>query len=160
MASDPSSSFVFDHTIDPSREAEIEARLVAFNARKSSRWEQNHDDSFTQAPLHIFVRDGSDRLVGGLVARTHAIRSWLEVLVIWVDEDHRGLGIGRKLMDQAEEEGRRRGCEFARLSSSDYQAPGFYKSLGYELYGRLDDCPRGDTAYYFRKTLKEVRPNT
>jgi GNAT superfamily N-acetyltransferase len=139
--------------VDASQEAELERRLLAYNREHAALWEQNHDDRIEAAPLHIFVRDGSGRLIGGLIARTHAIRCWLEVLVLWVDESSRGAGIGRKLMEQAEDEARRRGCSFARLASSDYQAPGFYVTLGYAAYGRLDDCPLGDTAHYFCKRL-------
>jgi ribosomal protein S18 acetylase RimI-like enzyme len=148
-------SFVFDNKVDPDREAVIEGRLLSFNEQHAALWTQNHDGSSEALPLHVYVHDRSHRLVGGVVARTHAIRSWLEILVLWIDEDFRGLGLGRKLMEEAEEEARRRGCKYARLASSDYQAPQFYESIGYISYGRLENCPPGDTAYYYWKSLVE-----
>ncbi len=105
------------------------------------------------APLHIYVLDETQQFVGGLVARTHAIRSWLEITVLWVDEGFRGAGIGRNLIERAEDEARRRGCSFSRLASSDYQAPEFYEKLGYSVYGRLEGCPPGEVAFYFCKKL-------
>ncbi len=56
-------------------------------------------------------------------------------------------------MKRAEEEARRRGCLYARLATSTFQAPGFYEKLGYVLYGRLEDCPPSDTSLYYRKDL-------
>ena len=139
--------------VNPDGERALESRLVSYNRSQATLWEQNNDDRFSAAPLHIFVYDESRQLVGGLIARTHAIRSWLEVTVLWVDELHRGSGVGRNLMELAVKEARHRGCSRARLASSDYQAPAFYEKLGYSIYGRLENCPPGDTAFYFCKDL-------
>ena len=97
--------------------------------------------------------DQEQTVVGGLIGRTHSIPEWLEVSVVWVDEAWRGRGLGRELMMRAEQEARRRSCRYARLATSDFQAPDFYRKLGYALYGTLENCPRGVTVYYFRKDL-------
>lgn len=47
-------------------------------------------------------------------------------------------------------------CRYARLATSDYQAPAFYRKLGYQLYGQLENCPAGETVYYFYKELLEI----
>ena len=47
----------------------------------------------------------------------------------------------------------RRGCERAELRTFDYQAPGFYKKLGYEEFHVSESYPRGHTRHYFRKAL-------
>src|SRR4051794_21180526 len=49
--------------------------------------------------------------------------------------------------------GRRRQCRYARLATGHYQAPPFYAHLGYQLYGRLDDCPPGEVVSYYWKAL-------
>jgi ribosomal protein S18 acetylase RimI-like enzyme len=146
-------SLRFEIAVDQERESVIEERLVAFNRANAALWEENHDDRFEAAPLHIYVRDKDSQLIAGLIGRTHALREWLEILVLWVDEPHRGAGVGRKLMARAEEEARNRGCVYARLASSNYQAPTFYEKLGYTLYGKLENCPPGDIGYYFWKRL-------
>jgi GNAT superfamily N-acetyltransferase len=97
--------------------------------------------------------DDKGFVVGGLIGRTNEIPEWLEVSVIWVAEDKRGQGTGHHLMGLAEEEAKRRGCRYARLATGDYQAPDFYRRVGYRLYGKLGNCPRGDTVYYFYKEL-------
>jgi ribosomal protein S18 acetylase RimI-like enzyme len=51
---------------------------------------------------------------------------------------------------------RRRDKPNARLATSNFQAPGFYERLGYSLYGKLENCPPGETAYYYWKELADV----
>ena len=60
-------------------------------------------------------------------------------------------------MEQGEAEAVRRGCLYARLSTGHHQAPGFYEKIGYVLYGKLENCPPGDTSYYYRKDLVQAK---
>jgi hypothetical protein len=39
------------------------------------------------------------------------------------------------------------------LDSYDFQAPGFYQKLGYEVFAVLEDHPRHHRNYYLRKRL-------
>ena len=43
--------------------------------------------------------------------------------------------------------------EISLIATSNFQAPGFYEHLGYALYGRLENCPPGETVLYFWKEL-------
>ncbi len=61
-------------------------------------------------------------------------------------------------MRAAEMEAVARGCQYARLATSDYQAPGFYAKLGYAQNGMLENCPPGETVYYFWKRLRSEQP--
>ena len=135
------------------REEALTGALIGYNRAHSPLWEQNHDAQFQPLPLQFFALDSGGTLLGGLTGRTHSLRAWLEISILWVEEAHRGRGLGRELVERAEEESRRRGCLYARLSTSTFQAPGFYEKLGYILYGRLEDCPPGETALYYRKNL-------
>lgn len=148
-----SQAFKFENKVDPALEGAVEARLSAYNRVNAARWDQNHDVTFMAEPLHIFVFDLEDHLIGGITGRTHALREWLEILVLWVDEAYRRTGIGRELISRAEDEARNRGYRYARLASSDYQAPVFYRKVGYIEFGKLANCPSGDTAYYFWKRI-------
>ncbi|MGE3912713.1 MAG: GNAT family N-acetyltransferase [Chloroflexota bacterium] len=102
-------------------------------------------------PLALFLRDDAGRVVGGLSGRF-----WdgvLDISTLWVHEDFRGEGYGRRLIEAAETEGIKRHCEVAHLRTFDYQAPGFYLRVGYEEYHVEPDWPRGHTRHYFRKRL-------
>jgi len=132
-------------TEDPTRfdlEA-IDGGLTGFNL------EQGGIDEVRR--IAVIARDGSDITVGGLLARTWG--KCCEVQVLWVREDQRHRGIGGKLMRLAEEEARRRGCTLAYLDTFSFQAPDFYRRLGYEEFQTISGFPRGITKHYFRKSL-------
>jgi ribosomal protein S18 acetylase RimI-like enzyme len=142
--------YVFDMVVSEEREDYITKQLVAFNEVHSTALPQEQIDP---TPLHLYVLDRAGTVLGGLVGRTHSIPYWLEISVIWVDERLRREGLGRNVMERAEQEAIQRGCRYARLATSNFQAPAFYEKLGYTLYGTLENCPPGETVFYYWKKL-------
>jgi O-acetyl-ADP-ribose deacetylase (regulator of RNase III)/GNAT superfamily N-acetyltransferase len=108
-------------------------------------------------PLTLFLRDADGRLRGGLIAESGW--RWLHVYFIWVSEEARHLGYGRALLERAEAEARARDCLGVHLDTHDFQAPEFYETLGYKVFGMLEDYPPGHRRYFLRKDLRgnEVR---
>ncbi|MEV0641109.1 GNAT family N-acetyltransferase [Streptomyces sp. NPDC050619] len=106
-----------------------------------------------EVPLHVWVLDdGTDTLAGGFVGHTWA--TWLHVTHLWVDERHRGAGIGSRLLAEAERAAYgKRGCRRARVETWDFQAPRFYQRRGYEVVCVIDDYPPGVTEYTLTKRL-------
>ena len=153
MAETKTSQLRFDSTLSDVREQYVGDRLMEFNRAHSELWDQNHDQRYKEEPLHVWALDQQDEVVGGLVARTHRLRSWLEIVTLWVREDVRGRGIGREMMSRMEAEARARDCLYARTATD--QALGFYLKCGYLLYGKLDNCPPGETAFYVWKDLQQ-----
>jgi ribosomal protein S18 acetylase RimI-like enzyme len=149
----PQHQLTFDMTVSDARAAYLEDQIVEFNRTHFELWAQNHDTQYQAELLHIFALDPDGEVVGGLTGRTHDLRAWLEISMIWVKAAQRRQGIGRAMMAQAEAEAWRRGCLYARLATSHFQAPGFYEKLGYTLYGKLENCPPGDTCFYYRKDM-------
>lgn len=143
---------IFDMNLDEQRTNELTQHLMTFNRIHFAQWEQNHHAQ-SPAPLHIFALNQQGVMIGGLTGRTHAIYTWLEISMIWVNEEWRRKGIGKELMQQAEAEAHKRGCLYARLATSQYQAPGFYEKVGYVLYGKLENCPPGEISFYYYKCL-------
>lgn len=101
--------------------------------------------------LAVVGRDAHGRVRAGVVGATWGGCCELEHL--WVDPDVRGRGIGRALMRAAEGESIRRGCRAVVLLTHDLQAPGFYRSLGFETIGLAPDYPTGSSARWLRKSL-------
>jgi GNAT superfamily N-acetyltransferase len=101
----------------------------------------------------ITLRDGQGNIAGGMEGGTSW--NWLHVDSLWLREGLRGLGYGEKLMRAAEAEAIQRGCNHSMVDTFDFQAPGFYEKLGYEVWGVLDDFPGGHKRIYYRKDLKE-----
>jgi ribosomal protein S18 acetylase RimI-like enzyme len=75
------------------------------------------------------------------------------VVILWVHDSLRHRGIGTRLMELAEEKARERGCQYAYLDTFSFQACPFYKRLGYEVFGTLDDFPNGHKRYFMKKSL-------
>ena len=98
--------------------------------------------------LAAFARDAAG-LAGGVAGRT--IYGHFMIEVVWVREDLRRTGLGRKLMQAAEAEARSRGCRAAQVDTLSFQGLEFYQSLGFRVTGRIDDFPPGHTRYFLVK---------
>jgi GNAT superfamily N-acetyltransferase len=97
------------------------------------------------------AHDGDGRLIGGVTGGTSY--GWLLVKVLWVDEAHRGRGIGARLLAAAEDRARALGCHAAWLDSSNPAAVDFYERRGYRAFGRLDNGPGREPATHSRVFL-------
>jgi GNAT superfamily N-acetyltransferase len=102
-------------------------------------------------PVSVFLRDERGSLVAGLHGFTWA--GWLEIKLVWVREDQRGQGLGRRMLAAAEAEARERGCRHVWLDSYTFQAPEFYRHFGYEVFGSLADYPPPHDRVFLTKTL-------
>ena len=125
--------------------ADVEALawdLEAFNER---RWPAH----LPWKPLAVFARDG-EKIVAGVAGETYA--GWLFIRYLWVSESLRGRGIGRRLMAAAETRALDRGAHSAFVDTFSFQAPVFYRKLGYETFGELDWSP-DFKRYFLRKRL-------
>jgi ribosomal protein S18 acetylase RimI-like enzyme len=99
----------------------------------------------------MFVREAGESIVAGLHGWTWSGTGFVESL--WVRDNLRRRGLGSRLLRAAETEARRRGCHQMYLDTHSYQAPAFYRRLGYEVIGDLPGWPGGDIRIFFRKTL-------
>jgi GNAT superfamily N-acetyltransferase len=123
----------------------LEDRIYEFNSAKTGitggEW------------LALFVRDETRRIVAGISGDTWG--GCLEIRQLWVDESRRSEGLGTKLLEAAEQEGRSRGCTQVVLMTFSFQAPAFYAKRGFEVVATLDDHPRGHRNLLLRKVLCE-----
>jgi ribosomal protein S18 acetylase RimI-like enzyme len=102
-------------------------------------------------PLKLFVRDSAGMIRGGLLG--HIWGGWLHITDLWLTESARGNGLGRRLLGLAEDEARADGCRYVYLDSHSFQAPDFYRKLGYKEFGRLKDSPLGHEQVFLWKRL-------
>jgi ribosomal protein S18 acetylase RimI-like enzyme len=100
--------------------------------------------------LAITVRDASGGIVGGLWGRTGYGFLFIELLAAGPAA---GTGMGTRLMAQAEAEARRRGLAGMWLDTWTFQAPGFYRKLGFAEIGRIPNYPPGHDRIFFMKRL-------
>jgi GNAT superfamily N-acetyltransferase len=80
-------------------------------------------------PLQCFARDEQGRVLGGAVGRTWG--ECAELLQLWVDPAQRRAGLGARLVRAFEQRAAERGCRVCYLDTFSFQAPSFYRGLGY-----------------------------
>jgi GNAT superfamily N-acetyltransferase len=91
------------------------------------------------------------KIVGGIVGEV-----WTNVLFIqlfWIEQKLRGKDYGTKLIGAIEDEARRFGATRSYVDTMSFQAPGFYRSCGYQEFGSIDGYPRGVTRHWLTKSL-------
>jgi GNAT superfamily N-acetyltransferase len=116
------------------------------------RFNQRHTGAVHARPLAVLINaPESDKVVGGLIGRTSL--GLLFVDLLFVPDELRGQGIGVRLMNQAEDEAIRRGCRQSVLYTIAFQAPEFYRRLGYREFGRTDSDPPEYARIYMKKDL-------
>jgi GNAT superfamily N-acetyltransferase len=129
---------------DDDERAVITDGLRAYNEARAGCWDGR--------PIAILVRDPeTERVLGGLLGRTSL--GLLRVDTFFLPEDLRQGRLGSRILAMAEEEGRRRGCTRAVLSTLHFQAPGFYLKQGWEVAARIDCAPPGHTRFFMTKKL-------
>jgi GNAT superfamily N-acetyltransferase len=123
--------------------ADVEAVLqgiISFNLS------QQPNDGYQ--PLGIFVTDDNGAK-GGLSG--WASYDWLYVQLLHLPPSLRGQGVGTAVMRKAEDWSRARGLTGIWLDTFEFQARGFYEKLGFQVFGTIEDHPKGRTRYFMRK---------
>jgi ribosomal protein S18 acetylase RimI-like enzyme len=116
--------------------------LVAFNTRAVGKSQYKS--------LAIALRQGNE-IVGGLTGWTWA--GWRFVELLWIEEKFRGKRHGTALLRKAESEVSKRGVRSICLDTFSFQAPAFYKKLGFKQFGKLKDFPKGHERIWLKKVL-------
>jgi GNAT superfamily N-acetyltransferase len=93
--------------------------------------------------------------IGGVTGSTSY--GWALIKLLWVDPNHRRVGLGRQLMQAAEAHARDLSCHSLWLDTSDPDASVFYARLGFETFGFLENgpeqTPEGHKRWFMRKAL-------
>ncbi len=123
--------------------AEVDAGLGAFNEQA--------------APLHqvrpvACTAEGPDgALVGGAIGRRWG--PCCELQQLWVSPAVQKQGIGRRLMAAFEAQAAAHGCSHVFLETFSFQAPDFYRALGYMPAYENRLYPHGIAKFHMVKAL-------
>ncbi len=105
-------------------------------------------------PLNYVLRDADDSIVAGILAFTWG--GGCEIRILWVRDDWRRQGLGKRLLSMVEREAAARGAGVVLLDTFDFQAPEFYPKYGYELVGVVENYPVGHRRFYYQKQLRDT----
>jgi GNAT superfamily N-acetyltransferase len=135
-------------TVTDAPDASVE-RAVGDGLRRYNAQQAGIDDV---RPLAVVVSDPDTReVVGGITGRTSL--GLLFIDLVYLPDDLRGGGLGSRILQAAEDEGRRRGCHAAVLYTISFQAPGFYTRRGWRVFGEIPCDPPGTSRIFMTKTL-------
>lgn len=99
----------------------------------------------------ISETDEYNELIGGIVCTI--VGQWLEIDFLWVSEDLRRKGLGKKLLLEAEKVGIENKCTKAFLTTMNFQAQPFYLKYGYKTVYIQKGYPITNEKYFMEKTL-------
>ena len=122
----------------------VRNKLIAFNAL--------HVPNGTYEEVNLCVKNENGEIVAGL--NSVVCWNWMEVDILWVEEKSREQGLGKRLLEEAEQIAKQKDCTFIKLNTFSFQAPEFYKKYGYKEIAVIENAPLGSKHYYFKKDLK------
>jgi GNAT superfamily N-acetyltransferase len=134
-------SIAVERTIGQTKKAVL-GGLIGYNTEKMGKQKYKR--------FAVSLRERG-KIVGGIVGEV-----WAKVLFIqffWIEQKYRGREFGTKLIAAIEDEARRFGATRSYLDTMSFQAPGFYRSCGYEEFGSIEGYPDGATRHWFTKAL-------
>ena len=133
-------SLSFDDPVAPDLRAALAREINDFHSRSVPHESRR---------FALRVNDEAQALLAGVIG----VVMWegLFIEALWVSDDLRGHGVGRRLMAEAEAHALARGCHSAWLDT--FQARPFYEALGYAVFGQLDHFPGAQSRYFMRRRL-------
>ncbi len=147
----PGYELVVSDATDEARHKQVDELLMAFNVAESEVVRQAVESGYSGEPLDVYLLDGQGNLAGGLLATSRWQTFFLGQL--WIADGLRGQGWGRRMVEMAEAEARRRGCTQVEGHIHGFQAPGFWCALGYSNIGEIADFPPGHAFIWLMKGL-------
>ena len=141
---------------DYSDTAAIHDALYEYNLLKTGQERQSVQARQYDDAINFILRDEEGNNHGGIAGHWHTEEpGTLYVDYFFVDEALRGQGCGKMLFAALEEHVRNNGKSI-ELSTNTFQAPGFYRQMGYTVIGEHDSpvplCP-DNRHYRFRKSF-------
>lgn len=109
-----------------------EEQATILNGLKNYAFEKaNIKEEDCYIPFEFAYKDKEDNIVAGI--NGFCYYKCLYVDMLWVHSDCRHKKLGTALLNQAEVFGKEQGCLFSSLTTMDWEAPEFYKKLGYKV---------------------------
>jgi GNAT superfamily N-acetyltransferase len=124
---------------------------TALLAAKLMQFNEKHARPYDFVALRLGILDSAGQVVAGLLGATGW--QWLNIDILYVNENQRGIGCGSALVHAAVAAARARGCYGAMLDTFDFQARGFYQKLGFEVFATLDNMPPGHQRFWMKRLL-------
>lgn len=118
------------------------------------KYNQKYFEKAEFQDISVCLKSESGEIQAGLAGTVRG--RWFLIWELWVKEELRRKKLGSEILKKAEEEARKRGCQYALLDTFEFQAPEFYKRKGYrEVFVYMEHEITGNHYYLSKKLLKE-----
>ncbi len=102
-------------------------------------------------PYRLVIRDEKKVIIAGILTKIYL--NCMHVELLWINQSYRKMGLGTKLLAEAEQTAIEKGCTFIYLDTFSFQAIDFYIKHHYEVFAVLSDFPDDIKQYYLKKKL-------
>jgi ribosomal protein S18 acetylase RimI-like enzyme len=134
------------HDLSPNEIDAIEDRLYDHNSHATGRGDARR--------MGFVIRNVAEQIIGVAAGYTWAGTS--ELKQMWIDEEHRGRGYGRALLNAFVAEASARGVRRIWVQSHDFQAPELYEKAGFQRIVELEGWPDGHVNVILCKMIEQV----
>ena len=114
---------------------EDDIKIIEKGLREYNRRHTGLEKAEEQA---VYIKNEGN-ICGGIVYA--CLKPWTYIKLLWVSDELRGRGYGVKLMKAAEDDARKQGSTKVMVDTFSFQAPEFYKKLGYSEVSRIEGYP-------------------
>lgn len=138
-------------TWDIIKSTETEIELIDNKLGDYNKTQVQYTSKMDFLPLNFHIKDEQGNIIAGI----NALSCWqmLHISELYVDDTSRGKDIGTTLLNKVESEAKAIGATTSHTDTFDWQAKGFYLKRGYEVFGVIDDCPKGHKRFFLKKRL-------
>ena len=138
----------FNISIPSAEEAEYIDDMLMEHNKESKPFEQ--EEAFIS--INRCIKDEQGSVIGGILAYS-VMWHILYIDTLWIASEYRGMKLGSRLLQEVEAEAKKLGCHIAHLDTFDFQGKDFYIKNNYEVFGTLEDSPKGHNEYFLSKRL-------
>ncbi len=140
----------FTLTEDSSKEAinTVQAGLTEYVNEHVGDLRKHHPE----LEIKFVLKNEQNDVIGGILGETTL--GAMYIARMWVHENYRSQGHGKRLLLAAEKKAHENGCQAALLPVYSFQSPKFFQKLDYEIFGVSDGYPPPIKEYYMQKRFR------
>ena len=127
----------------------VKQNLHEFNRKNCEYIKKNSNEEHNNITKINFGIYNKEKLIGGLLGEIFF--GWFHIKDFWINDKYRKYGLGTKAIKNVEQVAKKNNTMGIMVETWDFQAPEFYKKLGFVEWGRFDNWPPGVTCFYLYK---------
>ena len=125
--------------------------IANYLSTELKRYNESIVGPYQRKPYAIYIKSQSGEVIAGI--KGDVFERICSVHLMWVHENCRQQGFGKKIMLRLDKYATKMGCRFIQLDTAAFQAKAFYEKLGFSTIATLPEGFMGSDQYIMRKVL-------